>query len=264
MRFHSQNLNERNGNVIRSILWHGRAWLYTNKEIHWEWCLGKHARMFHWGIEFGQGDGDDGLMLYAGIPFLFALYFGIAGVWRPKKPFEVGLSVHSNSVWLKLGAYCNESRASDPWYRRTIILLTFPWELRHYKTEILEHKRAEDARVVYVKSREKGFLESWDECQGFQKSVSQTYPYRYVLKNGNSQERQATVYVDRMIWRARWWPVIPRQKVRTSINVNFDSEVGEGTGSWKGGCIGCGYEMLPNETPLECLRRMEVERKFNR
>jgi hypothetical protein len=39
-------------------------------------------------------------------------------------------------------------------------------------------------------------------------------------------------------------------------------EVGEEAGSWKGGVLGCGYTLLPNETPLQCLRRMEKERKF--
>jgi hypothetical protein len=28
--------------------------------------------------------------------------------------------------------------------------------------------------------------------------------------------------------------------------------------------VGCGYELRPNETALECLRRMERERKFDR
>ncbi len=34
-------------------------------------------------------------------------------------------------------------------------------------------------------------------------------------------------------------------------------------GSWKGGVLGCGYEMKPGETPKQTLRRMERERVFN-
>jgi hypothetical protein len=44
--------------------------------------------------------------------------------------------------------------------------------------------------------------------------------------------------------------------------VVFSAEVGERSGSWKGGCIGCGYDLLPDELPEECLRRMERDRKF--
>jgi len=44
--------------------------------------------------------------------------------------------------------------------------------------------------------------------------------------------------------------------------VKFSDEVGERTGSWKGGVIGTGSEMRPGESPEQCLRRMERERKF--
>lgn len=45
--------------------------------------------------------------------------------------------------------------------------------------------------------------------------------------------------------------------------VEFDDEVGERTGSWKGGCTGCSYEWERNETMLSALRRMEATRKFD-
>ncbi len=82
----------------------------------------------------------------------------------------------------------------------------------------------------------------------------------------------------------KWFPYI--KKVRKTIGIEFSyggaidrkvivekngfqlkkkytGEVGERTNTYKGGTLGCGYNMLPNETPLETLRRMEKERKFN-
>lgn len=90
-------------------------------------------------------------------------------------------------------------------------------------------------------------------------------PYKYTLKNGEVQERIATFYVGEREWRWRIFHpfAIGPKKIHRSINVDFDKEVGERTGSWKGGCTGCGYDMLPGETPLETLQRMERERKFN-
>ncbi len=38
--------------------------------------------------------------------------------------------------------------------------------------------------------------------------------------------------------------------------------VGERTGSWKGGTIGCGNDLLPGETMEQSLRRMERDRTF--
>lgn len=90
------------------------------------------------------------------------------------------------------------------------------------------------------------------------------FPYVYQLKDGTIQERNATVFVERRAWRPRWftWTAL-FEKERQNIDVNFSDEVGERTGSWKGGCVGCGYEMLPGETPEQTLRRMEKERVFD-
>ena len=49
---------------------------------------------------------------------------------------------------------------------------------------------------------------------------------------------------------------------RTSDTGTVIKEVGKKKGSWKGGCIGCSYDSKPGETPEECLKRMEKERKF--
>lgn len=130
---------------------------------------------------------------------------------------------------------------------------SLPWDFKHMKTEVL---RPDGTWVpkVYSYERHKEPDGRWTE----------TYPYTYRLKNGEIQERQATVYVDRMEWRWRcctWLPWLAL--VRKSIEVEFDQEVGERTGSWKGGTVGCSYEMRPGETPNQTLRRMEREREFN-
>ena len=94
-------------------------------------------------------------------------------------------------------------------------------------------------------------------------ATKHVYDFKYVLKSGEVQERKATVYVDRMEWRRRWLRWAPLfNLVRDCINVSFDGEVGERTGSWKGGVTGCGYELNPGETPEACLARMGRERKF--
>lgn len=90
-----------------------------------------------------------------------------------------------------------------------------------------------------------------------------THDYTYKLENGTVQRRKATILEERWtrgrnILSRLGWP----SRVHRVINVHFDDEVGERTGSWKGGTIGCGYNMLPDEKPLDTLRRMERERKF--
>lgn len=94
-------------------------------------------------------------------------------------------------------------------------------------------------------------------------ALAETHPYRYVLRSGEVQDRKATIIEERWthgrhILSRLGWP----SQVKHSIYVEFDGEVGEESGSWKGGTIGCGYDMLPGEEPVDTLRRMEREREF--
>ena len=87
----------------------------------------------------------------------------------------------------------------------------------------------------------------------------ESHPYIYKLKSGELQHRTATITKESRLWTRPW---LPYRKLSNYIDVKFSDEVGERTGSWKGGCTGCGYDMLPGETPWQTLRRMESERKF--
>lgn len=132
------------------------------------------------------------------------------------------------------------------------------WNLPWFSSVFQRHevRRADGSWVPYV-----GSYEHDKEPDGRELS---TFPYTYKLKCGEMQYRTATVYVDRMAWRRRgftWTRLF--EKERQSISVAFSDEVGERTGSWKGGCVGCGWTMLPGETAGQTLRRMERERVFD-
>lgn len=114
------------------------------------------------------------------------------------------------------------------------------------------------------------FVGSWEEKQDHRPEGKEpdgrhveVHPYKYMLKSGEVQERTATVSAERRVRRLKWlrWTSL-FQRVTHAIEVEFSDEVGERTGSWKGGCIGCGWELKPDETIRECLKRMEGERRF--
>ena len=91
----------------------------------------------------------------------------------------------------------------------------------------------------------------------------ESHHYAYTLKTGEVQRRMASVSKRRHIICWRMFKILgwPRW-IKRSINIEFDGEVGEGSGSWKGGCIGCTYDLRSDETMLEALRRMEKDRAF--
>jgi len=265
---HSQNLNEaRDGTILGSKFWSGRAWWHkqqgAKREMRCEWHFGRRARHCAAEISFGEGDGDDGIQLSLGIPYLFGFYFGVDGIKRYAKSFDLGVRIHDGAIWLHTFSYSDEWNRSDPWWRQGLTW-HFPWDLKWYSTEILYF---DGAKIASVECKQvSGKMRDWQtehaERKAAEQRVSETHDYQYTLKSGEVQHRKATIVPERMTWRARWFPLLPITRTRTSIHVEFDKEVGEETGSWKGGVTGCGTDLLPNETPLQALRRMERDRKF--
>ncbi len=146
-----------------------------------------------------------------------------------------------------------ESNRSDPWYIRGLVI-HMPWDMVHVRHEVMDH----DGQLIECDSpwKYKNHIDA-----PFQVWTS---PYQYTLKNGTIQNRIATIYVEEREWRWRWFQWLPYpRRINRSISIDFDEEVGERTGSWKGGVMGCGYDLRKNEHPLAALKRMEKERIFD-
>ena len=156
-----------------------------------------------------------------------------------------------NDMLERWGGYFDPDSVVFSWGTRTK-RFWFPWMWDHCETEVL---RPDGSWAPYVSI--------WEDDVEPDGRLVEIHPYSYTLKSGQVQNREATVYVERRTWKWRAFPWLPFRKVRQSIDVRFDDEVGERTGSWKGGCIGCGWDMLPGETMQQTLRRMEAEREFN-
>jgi hypothetical protein len=149
-----------------------------------------------------------------------------------------------DSFWIRKGkgTKCINLPWSYEWIRTSMLLKDKTWV----------HERRGASQDFYDSDKWKGIL--WEE----------TYPYAYTYDNGNTEYPMATVKVSEREWRMRWFKWLPLfKKIRRSIDVKFHEEVGERRGSWKGGVVGTGHTMKKDETPLQCLQRMEKERKFN-
>lgn len=134
-----------------------------------------------------------------------------------------------------------------------------PWDWEHVKECHLEYCYV-DGGIDWIPSKRSWELKHGEEPN---KPVTWTLPWKYTLKNGTVQEGTAQVTMERREWRRRWlmwcpWFAMKRQ----SIDITFDREVGERAGSWKGGCIGTGYNMKTGESAPMAFERMMRERKF--
>lgn len=83
--------------------------------------------------------------------------------------------------------------------------------------------------------------------------------YLYINRYGQNQSCMAEIRVEEREWLHK---PTGGHRIKREIGVEFESELGTQAGSWKGGIVGCSCEMLPGETPLQTLRRMEKDRSF--
>src|ERR1700692_1518249 len=106
MRIHSQNLNEKCGSTepAGSMLWHGRAWLKTNKNYEGiarvEWQFGSKARDLSGYVTFGPSDDERGIMFHLSLPFLLSIFLTFEIGWIRAKERRVGFAVHNDAFWL--------------------------------------------------------------------------------------------------------------------------------------------------------------------
>lgn len=140
-------------------------------------------------------------------------------------------------------------------WRTACKVFFWPWEWKFVQNEIMDVNR----RVILVDRA--GDRMSFDVVQAAEAQASSSYPYTYTMRDGTVQHRTALVHVSRTTMKRKCFPFY--KKRTTYIDVEFNDEVGERTGSWKGGCVGCSYTLHRDETPLQCLRRMESERVFD-
>lgn len=159
-----------------------------------------------------------------------------------------GIAIHSNTFWVYKGGKGNMNGGTKCW-TWSIPFFTKDW----IRTSILlkdgtwEHETKRDNKNFYE--------QEW-------KSKQKSWEYDYT-DSYDGEIIPTTIYVDEREWRPKWLHWTKRFAiVRRSIDVHFSKECGKQKGSWKGGCLGCGYILQPGETPLECLRRMERERNF--
>jgi len=171
------------------------------------------------------------------------------------EPPSYGFYWYKSALWIKWG---NKVKSIDSpwqfdWYRTSYLL----------KNEVGRYgKWVHEFRGDRKKKGQVHGLEPWNEPLKSQ-LWSDNYPYEYTLKKGEIQKRRANVTISEREWRRKflmWTPLFG--KVCRSLDVSFDGEVGEKTGSWKGGTIGCGTDIKEGEEPLTVLRRMELTRKF--
>lgn len=196
---------------------------------------------FHFFVE-GCGYFDNRPIIHFSLLFFwFTLKLPLrTGLTDESDPPRYGFAIHNNALWYYRGMTMKAwyfPFFTMNWYRRSVLLKDGTWEhetVNNHKGFYQDHWKDK------IKLYKCDFIDQYD-----------------------SEAVPCEVSVSEMEWRPKWlgWTSLFAKKLKC-IDVEFTKGVGKDKGSWKGGCFGCSYDLLPNETPIECLKRMEKERKF--
>jgi len=219
-------------------------WIYDSKYLvfYWRWC-------FDISFEIcGYFDNRPRINLDL-IFFNLSLILPFRNKWTDECDCpKWGISIHNNTFWIYRGGKGNMN-GGNKWWTWHIPFITKEW----MRTSILLKN---DTWEHETKSNRKDFYK--DEWK--QKRKSWTYDY---TDSYDGEIILTTIYVGEKEWRPKWlkWTKL-FNIINRYIDVEFSKECGRKKGEWKGGILGCSYILLPNEEPLDCLKRMEKERKF--
>lgn len=162
-----------------------------------------------------------------------------------------GFAIHNDTFWMYKGGDYENGLCHNQWWTWDLPFFSYTFD-GHW----IQNKNREWVQM------ENRYRDGFPDAYEFRKSGAyvEVLPYTYFLKNGKIQIRTATCTIEKRKWHRKWFPFFTKHS--QVIDIEFNDEVGERSGSWKGGTIGCSYEMLPDDTIATCLRRMESEREF--
>lgn len=262
----------------------------TMKPIHWSdedryfgpftfAKQGKHYRS--WAIVLGSGDGDDypgcrlrvsgfGCTLIVALPAIIKPYrtkvyaqsWDAATVERLGRDWywdederEYGFSYSDGFLRVFLGRQTNDSSTEKSWSKH------LPWtQWRHVR-----HSFYDLSGDLFGHLPNKPSYRVWHNRWDLERAIEAACPAAsFDFDDFDGERINATTKIEEREWRfgegwSKWLSLFRRPKVSRSLSISFSAETGDRKGSWKGGTMGTGIEMLPGELHEAAFRRYCAE-----
>jgi hypothetical protein len=172
---------------------------------------------------------------------------------------EYGFSYSEGFLQVFLGRQTNDSSTTQSWSK------FLPWtQWRHVRHSLYDlngdlfytlpqHRRGKTPRPV------------WHNRYEAESAIKDACPSAtFSFKDYDGEELTATTRIEEREWKFgegwfKWLSLFRANKVRRSLDIRFSGETGKRKGSWKGGTIGTGIDMLPGELHEAAFRRYCAE-----
>jgi hypothetical protein len=172
---------------------------------------------------------------------------------------EYGFSYSEGFLQLRLGRQTHDSSTTQdggyflPWTQwRHIRHSLYDLRGEHFWT-YPERKRGELGSP--------GYRNKWT----VEKAIEDACPSStFAFNDYDGEELTATTRIEEREWSFgegwfKWLSLFRSNKIRRSLDLRFSGETGKRKGSWKGGTIGTGIDMLPGELHESAFRRYCAE-----
>src|SRR5574338_394649 len=163
---------------------------------------------------------------------------------------EYGFCISDGHFSLYYGIQPGDSRRDQSWS------CFLPWTQWRFVRFSLYQPDGSHFWTEFERDRKRG-IEAYATKHEMEEKVGKS---RFRFHDFDGEEITATTHVEEREWLfgdkwCSWLSWFRKPKISRSLSLAFSSEVGREKGSWKGGTVGHGIEMLPNETPEQAFRR---------
>lgn len=167
-------------------------------------------------------------------------------------PREFGFSLHEGFLQVFLGPQTHDSRTTKSWSTH------LPWtQWRFYRFSLYGTDGAEFWTQIEKPRKKGGGFRHWEAQHEAEAKCDKV---AFLIDDFDGQRITATTHIQEREWKFgegwfKWLSLFRRNMVRRSLGISFDKECGPEKGSWKGGTMGTGIEMLPGELHEDAFRR---------
>lgn len=158
-------------------------------------------------------------------------------------PREYGFSLNDGHLSVHYGRSSMDSRTEQRWG------CFLPWTQWRMVRHSLYGLRGE---LIWTDSGR-----AWD---AYFKAKEACPRVAFAFADYDGERLEATTLIEEREWRFgtgwfKWLSLFRRPKIGRSLDIRFSGETGREKGSWKGGTVGTGIDMLPGEDHESAFRR---------
>ena len=169
-----------------------------------------------------------------------------------EEPREYGFGLSDGHLCVYFGIQPGDSSRDQYWS------CFLPWtQWRFVRFSLYQPDGAHFFTELEGKQRKTSGLDHYKAQHEAEKAVGKVV---FKIRDFDGAFIDATCHIEEREWLfgtkwCSWLSWFTKPKISRSLSINFSAEVGPEKGSWKGGTLGHGIDMLPGETPHQAFKR---------